>query len=323
MTLPYAEARVFHWPELCPNGEIILNNKNSRDIKVWLQKFNSGLMSETEITLSANSKTSYKLEALKPNERHSLLSPNANHSLHVKYICNSIEYSTTTIEGGIVEFSNSDSKQLIIQNLYSDKNMITINLLDSKRQVLKSSNFELASFEKTKYNLNLKNINWNFVQIKTTYKYAVFLINSDNNSLPVSVLPQKSRLDVTESYFLVSPRESGGDDFIVKINNIELISKARELIKNPQNEKMLFAKIQKDPMGFNRNWNNKEKSFWSWSVSEVTNFDDLGSIACNGTPQSVEDRIDYWIQDPGQICFWNYRIKKELNASEVSNGIAE
>ena len=97
--------------------------------------------------------------------------------------------------------------------------------------------------------------------------------------------------------------------------------RARELIKFPQKEKMVFAKIQKQHSGFNRNWTKPEKSFWSWSTSEVTNFADLGSTACNGTPQEVEDRFEHWIVDPGQICFWNYRVKKELTPAEVAAGL--
>ena len=84
---------------------------------------------------------------------------------------------------------------------------------------------------------------------------------------------------------------------------------------------MLFARIQKDHQGFNRNWSKAEKNFWSWSTSEVPNFADIGSTACNGIPQEVEDRIDYWATDPGQICFWNYRVKKELSPSQVAAGL--
>ena len=84
---------------------------------------------------------------------------------------------------------------------------------------------------------------------------------------------------------------------------------------------MLFARIQKNHQGFNRNWSKVEKSFWSWSASEVTDFADLGSTACNGAPQEVDDRMDYWVIDPGQICFWNYRVKKELSPLEVATGL--
>jgi hypothetical protein len=117
----------------------------------------------------------------------------------------------------------------------------------------------------------------------------------------------------------VGARTGADDNFVVKIEKPELIEKARTQIKNPALEKIVFAKIAKDHNGFNRNFNSGG-SFWSWSATEVTGFGDFGSTACNGQPQMLEDRVDSWIENPGQICFWSYRIKRELTSDEITKG---
>lgn len=314
---------MLHWPQLCKGGELQIKNKLSAPSGLWLQKFAKTLIRETEILVPPKSTLTLSLETITENERYSLLNLNDPQPFEVRYKCNHLFYTASSIEGGVLTFKKSEllPNKLWIQNLYTGNNKIEIEFQNADYEKIKTETITLSSSTPAWYITpeNLKN--WNYLKISSSHKSAVFNLSSEGNELPLSVTPQKTAVETSASYFLIEPRTGTGDSFIVKITSAELIAKARDLIINPQKEKMLFALIQKDHQGFNRNWSKAEKSFWSWSTVEVTNFADLGSTACNGVPQEVDDRIDDWVADPGQICFWNYRVKKELSAQQVANGL--
>lgn len=160
-----------------------------------------------------------------------------------------------------------------------------------------------------------------FVRISAENKFTAFNLNSVGSQNAMIADTQQFPEDTTGGvYFEVGPRTGPGDSFTVKITNPALIEKARLQISNPTLEKMLFARIQKGHQKQNRNLATTTKSFWNWSVVEVTNIADFGSTACNGLPQIVDDRIDFWQKDPGRICFWTYRIKREVPAREIATG---
>jgi hypothetical protein len=316
-------AEVLHWPQLCEGGELQIQNNSPHAFSVWLQKFDKNLVQEIEIELADKSTIIYPLENITKDEHYSLLHFAEKLAVEVVYKCNNKTYAANSFEGGVITFQKSDNKEnlVVVENLYSGKNSVQIHLKDKYFNIIQTKDLELASFKKYYFDIPKDLTAWTSVQINATHKYSVFYLDQQTNPKPLTVKPQPSEIDTKANYFLVGPRSGAGDSFIVKITDTSIIEKARDLIKNPQKEKMLFAKIQKDHMGFNRNWSKPEKSFWSWSASEVTSFGELGSTACNGTPQQVEDRVDFWVEDPGQICFWNYRVKKELKTSEVAHGL--
>ena len=318
-----AAAEVFHWPQLCDRGELSIKNKSAHSASIWLQKFNKNLNRETEYEIPAGQNEVLNLESLIKDERYSLLSIDNSHIFEITYKCGERIFSATSTEGGDITFkkTNSTENQIWIQNLYTDNNEFTIDYYDQSKNRLSRQTMTLTALQSLLYTLPTTHLSWSTFKITSTQKYSVFNLNEKGNEKPLTVAPQKVPQDNTASYFLVAPRSESSDSFVVKISDEKIAATARDLIKNPQKEKMLFARIQKNHFGFNRNWSRPEKTFWSWSAAEVTNFADLGSTACNGAPQEVEDRMDFWIVDPGQICFWNYRVKKELTPIEVATGL--
>lgn len=289
----------------------------------WLQKFGKNLISETEFTVGSETQMIVPLDPISEDQRYSLLNLNQNAAVNVQYKCNELLYSSSRIEGGDLTFKkeNLSLDQLWIQNLYTGKNEFKIEFEDTEHNKITVENLKFTALQSLLYDVPKSAKNWSYVKISASYKYSAFNLTTKGNEIPFTVFPQKSQVEESAFYFLVGPRTGTADSFIVKITDEKMVERARDLIRNPQKEKMLFARIQKDHQGFNRNWSKSEKSFWSWSTVEVTNFADLGSTACNGIPQVVEDRMDHWVEDPGQICFWNYRVKKELTALEVSTGL--
>lgn len=323
-TTTVSMAEVIRWPQACLSGDLLVTNSSAIDVSGWLQKFSPDLVLETEFSFKAGSLTKVKVLAENYNQFFSLFYfQNNSTSLKATFSCEKNNYTAHSFEGGLLTFRKSDlaENKLWLQNLFSDTNTVQIELLNRRFQVLSTTSISLKSLEQKNYKILPTDFDWSYVRIKATQRLAAFNLTSQGSEGPLLIGSQVSEVSDLAAYFVVGPRDgSGGDQFIIQVIDTAMIAKAREQISNPRLEKIVFAKIQKGHSGFNRNWSKKEKSFWSWSTAEVTNISDIGSTACNGFPQIVEDRMDTWLQDPGNICFWSYRIKKELSPAEVSSG---
>jgi hypothetical protein len=341
---PQAFSEVLHWPQLCRTGKLMIQNNSSDEVAVWLQNFSDVLEREDEIDIPSATTQFYELAALNPGEHYSLLNFNGAAQVKISYQCDGIDYPLSTLEGGELTFNLNSHKfaqqlsqqsgqkldqasaqqeqQIIwLQNIYPGPNTVKLEYLNFAFQVVSSTEVTLAPSQYSKVAPPTAP-DWSYVRVSSDKKYNAFNLISSRLSPPVLISPVRSAPINPESasYFLVGPRKSDGDSFVVKITDTALIARARDLVQHPEKEKIVFGRVIKGSQGFNRNWFKKEKTHWSWSVSEVTNFDDIGSTACNGNPQFLEDRVDFWINDPGRICFWNYRIKKELTPEQVASG---
>ena len=316
-----AQSRVLHWPEVCDSGELKIINSSSHNTTVWLQKFDPFLSIETEYPINAKTTLSLKIEKKLPEDRHAVLYFNSSLNLKASFHCGTSSYPATDIEGGVLTFKKTSPthNKLWFQNLFTDNNKVKIELLDSAGRAKETIDLNLKSTQTAAYTLD-KNQNWSFARISSSNRLASFLLTDNLSALADINAPQTSTIESSGRYFLVGPRDGDYDSFVVKIENPLLIEQARSFIKTPSAEKILFARIQKDHQGVNRNFNSPTRNFWSWSTTEVTGFGDFGSTACNGSPQLLEDRLDGWLNDPAKICFWSYRVKKELTPDEVASG---
>ena len=315
-------ATVHHWVE-CTSGDLFIQNKTTQTQKVWLQTFDPELKVETELELSSLASVKIHLQKKTKTERYSLFNFLKPQDLNVSFNCdaNKLNYAATAYEGGELTFRKSDliSQTIYLKNLFTAKNKFKIEILNRFRQPVLNLAVTLNSNEQKKIMLQ-KNIDLYFIRISAENKFAAFNLFSQGAQSALILDTQKVAENNLGVFFEVGPRSGYGDSFTVLISNPAMIAKARLQIADPTLEKMLFAKIQKGHAQQNRNLASTTKSFWNWSVTEVTNIADLGSTACNGLPQIVDDRIDSWAQNPGRICFWTYRIKREVPSSEVATG---
>lgn len=314
---------VLYWPQVCQDGELFVKNRTAQTLYVWLQKFAPELESETDYELPPENTVTIKLTGTRALEHYSLLHFNSPANIDVRYRCGGVIYGSSTLEGGALTFRRSalPDNKIWLQNLYTGVNRVEIELLDGGFRTLTTLALDAAAGEGLTFALP-NAVKWSYFRLRSSNKSSVFNLTSGGAEGPWLVAPQESPVDTAASYFLVTPYSGRGDSFIARIRDPQMADRARDLIRNPQKEQMLFATIEKNHQGYNRNWSKREKNFWSWSVTEVTNFADFGSTACNGTPQEVEDRVDFKVQNPGRICFWDYRVKKELTPAEVSSGLA-
>lgn len=316
-------AEVLRWTQICDSGKLQITNRSSQPAEAWLQKFSPGLTEETELTLPAGSTREITIENKVQNATYSLLHFKKSGTVKTVFHCDNKIFLSTATEGGQFLFKKSvlEKNSLYLQNLFFDKNTVQIEFLNDHLDVVQTEMAVLLPFEKLNYQFSEKNSLWTSVRLQAENRFVAFQLSSTGSSLASEVSPQPTATDPDAKYFVVSDRINPVDSFIIKVTDPAMIAKAREQISQPKLEKIVFARIQKGHGQFNRNWSKPEKSFWSWSTLEVTNISDLGSTSCNGLPQAVEDRAELWINEPGRICFWSYRIKKELTALEVSTGI--
>jgi hypothetical protein len=315
-----AFSTVLHWPE-CAKGTLSVQNKSHQNQKFWLQKFDPTLNTETETEISGLQNLKIEIIQRTKTERNSLLHFSANKDFDVTYTCAQKNYPATSLEGGVQTFrkSNLIQQSLYLKNLFTNTNYFKIETLNKLRQPLKTQFVSLKPNAQRTIMLQ-KASDIFYIRVRAENKFSVFNLNS-MGSENAMIVDTDNRPEILNAvFFEIAPRTGSGDSFIAQIKDPLLIAKARLQISNPALEKMLFAKIQKGHNNQNRNLASVTKSFWNWSVAEVTNIADIGSTACNGLPQIVDDRIDTWAKDPGRICFWTYRIKREVPASEVATG---
>ena len=111
--------------------------------------------------------------------------------------------------------------------------------------------------------------------------------------------------------------ENDESNFIVATNNSSLIGQCYAQLELPETDRTLHINGSLDQTngGFNSPWN------WhiipnEWELAEMS----VGT--CNGSPFDVENNLEYWINNVGQLCNWGSYIKNEIvsdcNSNEVS-----
>lgn len=320
-TLPVT-AEVFRWPKLCPNQTLTIENKSNKDQIVWLQEWENFVVDEVDHTVPAKGKIYLQLshDPSMPTQDYSLLALDNHKDLAVETNCNLHNIAAAdTLEGGVVYYKINPNitNEVQLKNLFPGRNTFYIEDLSL---VKKSQALAIDVEGRELFTFTLKPESTStWVKITAKERFRTAIQTSSEILKPNFVTPQRSTASNEEKYFLVGPSDNNGDQFIVKIKDPVMVQKARDQITNTKLQKIVFAKIQLGHQGFNRNMTKKEKSFWSWSVTEVTNISDFGSTACNGFPQMLEDKAEAWVKGIGKICFWSYRIKKELSLDEIQN----
>lgn len=312
--------KVIYWPEACSSGELKISNGGGIPASVWLQKFDPNLVAETEYVIQPQQTSTVRIENNGEKIRYSLLTVSSE-KLKVVYDCGGTRYPASEGDNGkhIYKKHLSGANKLWVRNLYPGLNTVKVEILNSEMKVVESTELELQMTEYSVRKLT-DSTGWTYLRVSSSNRFSSFLIGESGTKAPDQTLPFELPAEQKDHYFLVGPRSGTGDSFVVTIKTPEVVAKAREILKNPLSEKIVLGRIQKGHSKFNRNFDSLSGSFWSWSVTDVTGFGDFGSTACNGHPQMVEDRVDAWLENPGQICFWSYRLKRELTDDEVSKG---
>jgi hypothetical protein len=148
----------------------------------------------------------------------------------------------------------------------------------------------------------------------------------DDHGIEKSVPPKVSapaplNADPRKTYFLVSTKEMRPNEgFVIALEDQKMIDIARDQIRFKDLEKIVVAGIELGNGGYNRAFYSKDRSPYSWSVYRVDAFADFAYIDCDGSPDLIEERLMQRLNEGGRICFWRYRVTRELNLQEVNSG---
>lgn len=113
-------------------------------------------------------------------------------------------------------------------------------------------------------------------------------------------------VDDTAGEFLFALRGMS-DQFVAVTSDPVVLERARAQLQLPVSQRDLFINgpIARGDGGHNLDW--------SWHfVPDEWDLVEAAIEVCDGTPQTVEDDLDYWIDEVGQYCPWFSYVAAEL-----------
>lgn len=97
------------------------------------------------------------------------------------------------------------------------------------------------------------------------------------------------------------------NDFVAITTNPFIIEKARAELSRPLSERTFHinGKIERGHGGHNLNWN------WHF-VANAWDLVEVSAEVCDGSPEMVENDLDYWVDNLGTFCPWGSFVLAEL-----------
>lgn len=331
LTLSAEAAQVFYAPDKCAPSELqlVLINRSSSEVKAWTQVRVGLDIDEQEFDLEPLSKVKVAGEDfLKHSQSFSVKTPDDNKLQVVLQCKDQLEVTLSSYTSPFVTHelqSPSRSVKVDLLNLYLKKNTVTLkafsrdNALIAERTVSLENSYDTQSF-KWIFDHEVARIE---VVSEERVNSVVLSAVDDGELQSHAVVKPAARLPASndKTYFLVSTRDKNPTGaFVIALDQPEQIATAREQIARPELEKIVVARIGLGSGGFNRSFTANDKSPYSWSVAQVENFADFAHIDCDGSPDLVEERLNRKLNEDARICFWRYRIIRELSSEEVRSG---
>lgn len=313
-------------PTHAPMDSIVLENPTSQDIDVWTQgPITEGpIAEEVSWTVSPRSLLRISLASLghtpfvniKTHEGsklkvHSLFKDQKNRFRVLDWTSDasdSLELSPSlsfTSSGNVLRLVNLSASTNQVEVLYrqggqAKKLQVTVPPMEEAEELLVIDPLTRIQVQGSQ-------------RLQALLHTSKFMIENFNT------LPSRRRFngDPNQTYFLIADG-SFRQSYVVAITDPAIIDKARAIIANPQGQfdQIISARIELGNNMGNRDLLNPLRAPWSWTA-EVKGIKSFGSTACNGTAQDLEDYLIPWIRDIGTICFWNYRVIKELKPNEI------
>lgn len=206
---------------------------------------------------------------------------------------------------------------LALQNHNIQRQKIVVDFYDWRH--LKLSTLELQSSEYFKTSIHELNVpaRASLVEIRGEARLHARIQTSIGWHEGESLGSIRVEAPEDQTYILLS-NDQRSESFVAALTDPDLIHRAREIIKTGSYE-FLSGVIGPAKLSLNRAFHGPDLTPWSWSVTEVTNFATLGSQSCDGSPSIVEDSLPRWLAAK-RICFWGFRLIRELTPQEVRSG---
>ncbi len=329
--LPAKASDVVYAPAFCAPEHLtlVVTNKTSEPQRVWTQVRFEDEIQEMHHDIEPKSKVSLRgSEFLATKMGFSLKSWNKN-TLQITASCeNSPSIPLSDLTSSQVSHwlpSSVKTVKIHLLNLFLKSNKVKLKAFSRASVLIEEKELTLEKYYDT------SSLKWTLpseiarIEIEGQERLNSVLFYDQQGEEKISpalaLKPVSLPADAKKTYFLVSTKESRPDEaFVIALEDTQMIATAREQIRNPQLEKIVVAGIELGHGGFNRAFLARDKSPYSWSVNRVDAFADFAHIDCDGSPDLTEERLLQKMNEGGRICFWRYRVVKELTFQEVSSG---
>jgi hypothetical protein len=323
-------SEIFYSPSDCSPEELIIKIKNTSNEpqRLWTQIRFGDEIDEIQYDLDAKSEMKIKGTEFMPTTSSYSLKTWDTNRLKVLSQCRGLEAPLSVLTSPeVLHYLPNSSAQTVkvkLLNLYLKSNQVTLKAVSRTGKVIAEQALKIEKYYDT------ASVKWNLPegasQLEITAEnrinsFVTFEANGKENLSPG--LPKTVRLPASDAktYFLVSTKDSRPDEaFVVAMDEPAKIATAREQIKNPHLEKILVAGIELGHGDENRAFLSRDKAPYSWHVSRVDAFADFAHIDCDGSPGLTEERLAQKLNEGGRICFWRYRVVRELTLQEVQSG---
>lgn len=308
LALPQTVQALEHWyvPTESEIKTLIVNNPTTNSQLLWIAKPVDGSSGSTEVSFSiaAGQKLEFPLVDMRDVN-----------FIHVKAQSKQLTASVIDQTGHQIAWPKGSSAAY--QDFkFNDSTALIINLTPFAQTFsVNDQSIQLAGFGKIRMPIPAGSFKAQGQSrfLASRISPAVAMVNF--NSAPVPLSPP------AEGHFFLLTNSQKNQSYVVNITNPELVTEARDQIQNPLSTsgRILIGQVGKNSGGFNRDFNDTKKTPWTWHVDTVLHFAELASQDCDGSPEMLEEMALPWIENSGVICFWNYKVTKELTASEISH----
>ncbi|MDG0818198.1 BP74-related protein [Bdellovibrio svalbardensis] len=330
--LPAKASEVFYSPDLCAPEELnlVLINNSDQPLKAWTQVRSKMDIDEIQFDIPAQTKSKISGDEFLKSRQAFTVKTNDNDKLQVILQCaHRPELSLGTFTSPEVThlFSKpTQSLKIHLLNLFLKSNSVKMKALGSLGEVIEERSITLENYYDT------ESLKWilprpvSRLEISGTDRlHSEVLYESQDVELQSKGSALKNvtfNVNPEKTYFLVSTKnQNPSGAFVIALDEAQKIATAREQIADPELEKIVVATVSLGSGNFNRAFASPDKSPYSWSVSQVDAFADFAHIDCDGSPDLVEERLERKLLEGGRICFWRYRVVRELSPLEVSTGL--
>lgn len=322
---------VVYAPAFCDPAALTLTvtNKTSEPQRVWTQVRIDDELQETHHDLEPKSQIKIRgSEFLSDKIGFSMKSWSPN-SLQISASCDDTTSfslgNLTTPQVSHWLLSSTKTVKIHLLNLYLKSQVVRLKALNKQGAVIEEKTVSLEEYYDTqvfKWTLAEEIGRVEIEGQERLHSLLFYDIQGEEKPAPARVLKLVPLpVDTTKAYFLVSTKESQPEEaFVIALSDTQQVSIAREQIQNPTLEKIIVAGIELGNGGFNRAFRSRDKSPYSWSVNRVDAFADFAHISCDGSPDLTEENLMKKLNEGGRICFWRYRIVRELSPVEVASG---
>lgn len=326
--LPTAQAENYYTPLLCPieDSLLLVENTSAEPQSFWFQALGSFPFKESHIEVKAHGRLRLVLPDDHQEVEGGVALKTQNAQLSFKTQCKNT-HQAHALSKSITPWKQlqlpqpEPQIQLRILNLAQQENLLEI----SYRAVgmkLGSQSLKLGPDFKTHVVHLTPPAGTKEVRLRAQGRWTGKALTAQGKDLTLQeeFSPRHLPPDGTRYFLFQAQSPEPRESFVVPMNDPKLIAESLQQLRHPASARLLVARIEKSLSGVNRDFSSPLKTPWSWQVIQAQNYADFAHISCDGSPQLVEERLNSWLAETGgTICFWNYRIQRELSVQELTN----